>query len=121
MRDTIAGLKQQQAEELAAIAKGGTGSRAMKSERQSGSPEYAASIESDGCGNRGTARRHRTTRVGNQSAATFVNTAPDVEQRFATLNRDYDVTKAQYAALVEHMEKARISEDADRPAWSVFE
>jgi len=43
----------------------------------------------------------------------LVNTAPEVEAEFARLNRDYDVTKGQYQALTERLQRARLSEDAD--------
>jgi len=40
------------------------------------------------------------------------STAPEVEAEFARLTRDYTVEKAQYTALVERLQKARLSEDA---------
>ena len=43
----------------------------------------------------------------------LVDTAPEVEAEFKRLNRDYDVTRAQYQALVERLERARISEGAE--------
>lgn len=42
-----------------------------------------------------------------------LDTAPQVEAEFAQLNRDYDVNKAQYTALLGSYEKARIGEQAD--------
>jgi polysaccharide chain length determinant protein (PEP-CTERM system associated) len=42
-----------------------------------------------------------------------LNTAPQVEAEFAQLNRDYDVNKAQYTALLSSFEKARLGERAD--------
>ncbi len=43
----------------------------------------------------------------------LVDTVPEVEAEFARLNRDYDVTRAQYTALVDRLEKARLSEQAE--------
>jgi polysaccharide chain length determinant protein (PEP-CTERM system associated) len=43
----------------------------------------------------------------------YVNTAPQVEAEYAQLNRDYDVNKAQYAALLGNLQKARLGERAD--------
>jgi polysaccharide chain length determinant protein (PEP-CTERM system associated) len=43
----------------------------------------------------------------------LLNTAPQVEAEFAQLNRDYDVNKAQYTALLASFEKARLGERAD--------
>jgi hypothetical protein len=37
---------------------------------------------------------------------------PEVEAEYARLNRDYDVTKANYTALVERLEKSRLGEEA---------
>ncbi|MBV9724122.1 MAG: hypothetical protein JO299_03010 [Gammaproteobacteria bacterium] len=43
----------------------------------------------------------------------LLNTAPQVEAEFAQLNRDYDVNKAQYTALLSSFEKAKLGERAD--------
>jgi len=42
----------------------------------------------------------------------MINTAPEVEAQFSRLNRDYNVVKAQYAALVEQLGRARLGEQA---------
>jgi polysaccharide chain length determinant protein (PEP-CTERM system associated) len=41
-----------------------------------------------------------------------LDTMPQVEAEYARLNRDYDVTKANYTALVERLEKSRLGEAA---------
>ena len=43
----------------------------------------------------------------------LLNSAPQVEAEYAQLNRDYDVNKAQYTALLASFEKARLGERAD--------
>jgi polysaccharide chain length determinant protein (PEP-CTERM system associated) len=43
----------------------------------------------------------------------FLDTAPQIEAEYAQLNRDYDVNKTQYTALLESYEKARLGERAD--------
>jgi polysaccharide chain length determinant protein (PEP-CTERM system associated) len=43
---------------------------------------------------------------------TMLDTMPQVEAEYARLNRDYDVTKANYTALVERLEKSRLGEEA---------
>jgi hypothetical protein len=43
----------------------------------------------------------------------LVNSMPEVEAEFARLNRDYDVHKGQYVALVERLEKANLGQDAE--------
>jgi polysaccharide chain length determinant protein (PEP-CTERM system associated) len=42
-----------------------------------------------------------------------LNTAPQVEAEYQQLNRDYDVNKAQYTALLESYQKASLGESAD--------
>jgi polysaccharide chain length determinant protein (PEP-CTERM system associated) len=50
-----------------------------------------------------------------------VNSAPQVEAEFQQLNRDYDVNKAQYTALLESYQKARLGERADNAGSVRFE
>jgi polysaccharide chain length determinant protein (PEP-CTERM system associated) len=50
-----------------------------------------------------------------------LNTAPQVEEEFQQLNRDYDVNKAEYTALVENYQKARLSQQADNAGSVRFE
>lgn len=51
----------------------------------------------------------------------MVDTMPQVEAEYAQLNRDYNVTKAQYTALAERLEKARVGEEADASGSVRFE
>ena len=51
----------------------------------------------------------------------LLNTAPEIEAELARLNRDYDVTRAQYQGLVERLERTRISEDAEATGVVNFE
>jgi polysaccharide chain length determinant protein (PEP-CTERM system associated) len=54
-----------------------------------------------------------------------INTIPDVEARLAQLNRDYEVNRAQHAALLQRLESARISgaaeESSDKVTFRVME
>jgi polysaccharide chain length determinant protein (PEP-CTERM system associated) len=43
----------------------------------------------------------------------MINTAPQVEQEYSRLTRDYDVTRGQYQALLERLNRAKLSDDAD--------
>jgi hypothetical protein len=43
----------------------------------------------------------------------LVDTVPEVEAEYARLTRDYDVTKTQYNALLERLERARVSGGAE--------
>jgi polysaccharide chain length determinant protein (PEP-CTERM system associated) len=51
----------------------------------------------------------------------LLDTAPQVEAEFAQLNRDYDVNKAQYTALLGTLQKARLGERADDAGSVRFE
>jgi len=51
----------------------------------------------------------------------YVDTAPQVEAEFAQLNRDYDVNKAEYTALLGNLQKARLGERADNAGSVRFE
>lgn len=46
------------------------------------------------------------------SLRSMMNTAPEVEAQFSRLNRDYNVVKAQYEALVEQLGRVRLGEQA---------
>ncbi len=50
-----------------------------------------------------------------------VNSAPQIEAEYQQLNRDYDVNKAQYTALLESYQKARLGERADNAGSVRFE
>jgi polysaccharide chain length determinant protein (PEP-CTERM system associated) len=50
-----------------------------------------------------------------------LNSAPQVEAEFQQLNRDYDVNKAEYTALLESYQKARLGERADTAGSVRFE
>jgi polysaccharide chain length determinant protein (PEP-CTERM system associated) len=51
----------------------------------------------------------------------MLDTAPQVEAEFAQLNRDYDVNKAQYTALLASLQKAKLGERADDAGSVRFE
>ena len=50
-----------------------------------------------------------------------INTAPEVEAEFARLNRDYDVTRVQYRALLERLEHSKLGEEAEATGIVKFE
>ncbi|HEY4751205.1 MAG TPA: XrtA system polysaccharide chain length determinant [Steroidobacteraceae bacterium] len=50
-----------------------------------------------------------------------INTAPEVEAEFARLNRDYDVTRLEYQALVDRLNRAKLSDKADATGVVRFE
>jgi hypothetical protein len=50
-----------------------------------------------------------------------LDTAPQIEAEFSQLNRDYDVNKAQYTALLGNLQKARLGQRADDAGSIRFE
>lgn len=50
-----------------------------------------------------------------------LNTAPQVEAEYQQLDRDYAVNKAEYTALLENYQKARLGEQADNAGSVRFE
>lgn len=55
------------------------------------------------------------------SLRSMINTAPEVEAEYSRLNRDYDVTKAQYEGLVERLGRTRLGEEAAETGVIRFE
>lgn len=51
----------------------------------------------------------------------LINSVPEVEAEFSRLNRDYEVTKAQYTALVDRLKKAELGKDAEAASSVRFE
>jgi polysaccharide chain length determinant protein (PEP-CTERM system associated) len=51
----------------------------------------------------------------------MIHTAPAVEAEYARLNRDYDVTRGQYQALVERLNRAKLSDKAEATGVVRFE
>jgi polysaccharide chain length determinant protein (PEP-CTERM system associated) len=50
-----------------------------------------------------------------------LDTMPKVEAQYAQLNRDYDVNKTQYTALLTQLEKAKLGQEADTSGSVRFE
>ena len=51
----------------------------------------------------------------------LVDTAPEVEAESARLNRDYEVTRTRYQALVQRLEQGRLSQQAEETGIVRFE
>jgi polysaccharide chain length determinant protein (PEP-CTERM system associated) len=51
----------------------------------------------------------------------MINTAPQVEAEYARLNRDYDITRGQYHALVDRLNRAKLSDQAEATGVVRFE
>jgi len=110
LRETIAELKARRASDIAALARGDDNSGGIN---VAANPIYQNiqiqlnKVEVDSA----ALRREISNRQKSISELrTLINTAPDVEAQLARLNRDYGITKTQYDALVDRLEKARLSE-----------
>lgn len=122
LRNTITELKAQEKRELAEISRGGSGTGAIRS--LSANPVHQSiqmqinQVEVDIASLRGEMAQHDTTIA---ELRRVVDSAPEVERELARLDRDYDVTKTQYTALVTRLEKARLSDDAERTGIVKFQ
>lgn len=113
LRETIADLKARRAEELNSLKQGGSGSGSMSF---SDNPLYQSirlqlnKVEVDIA----AGKRDIDQRVGRiRELEQMLGTAPDVEAELSRLNRDYGATKIQYEALLDRLQKAQLSEQAD--------
>lgn len=115
LKETIRELKERESRELAELARGGAGTGAIRS--LSVNPVYQgiqaqlSQVEVELASLRGAAALHRRQIA---ELRRFVDSAPEVEQEFARLNRDYNVQKAQYQQLVERLERAKVTDNATR-------
>lgn len=51
----------------------------------------------------------------------MINTAPEVEADFARINRDYDITRSEYQALVDRLNRVKLSYKAEETGVVRFE
>lgn len=121
LRENIAELKERRKRELAALRRGEAGSGELN---LAGNPVYQSiqiklnDVEVQFAAVRGEIA-DREKRI--ESFRSMMNVAPDVEAELARLNRDYGATKAQYDALVDRLEKARLSNQAEETGVVRFE
>jgi polysaccharide chain length determinant protein (PEP-CTERM system associated) len=121
LRQTVKELEARRAEELRELRSGGVGSGRLS---VSANPVYQNmqmklnDIDLQIAAVRGEIadRQHRI-----DDFKKMMNVAPDVEAELQRLNRDYGVTKAQYEALVDRLEKARLSNQAEETGTVRFE
>ncbi|HEY0941121.1 MAG TPA: XrtA system polysaccharide chain length determinant [Steroidobacter sp.] len=110
-RETLEQLKQRQKEEIEALRRGDRVAGGMATNPVYQSIQLSLNqAEVEIAALRGQINdRQRTVK----ELRALVDTVPEVEAEFAHLNRDYDVTRAQYSALVDRLERARLSEEAE--------
>ncbi len=114
LRETLQELKQRRASELEALRRGDAG--AAVATGASANPVYQSiQLQLNQADVEVAALRGQLTDHEQKVAALrrMVDTMPQVEAEYARLNRDYAVNKAQYNALLERLEKARLGGEAD--------
>ena len=114
LKETLVDLKQRRAVEMEALRRGDP--NAVAASGAASNPVYQsiqlalnqadveiASFKRQLADHRNTVSELRTR----------LDTMPQVEAEYARLNRDYDVTKTQYTAMVERLDKSKLGEEAD--------
>jgi polysaccharide chain length determinant protein (PEP-CTERM system associated) len=121
-RQTLVELKKRRELELESLRKGDA--NAVAASGAGNNPVYQSmllelnKVDVEIAALRRELAQHQTT-VADLRAR--LNTAPQVEAEYQQLNRDYDVNKAQYTALLESYQKARLGERADTAGSVRFE
>jgi polysaccharide chain length determinant protein (PEP-CTERM system associated) len=113
-RNQLADLKKRQQTEIAAVRRGDPS--AIAATGLSSNPVYQGirlQLSNADVELAGAKRQMADQEAKIQELQKMINTAPQVEAEFARLNRDYDVTRAEYQALVDRLNRARLSDKAD--------
>jgi polysaccharide chain length determinant protein (PEP-CTERM system associated) len=122
MRATLDELKARRAAELESLRRGDAS--AVASSGAGNNPVYQSmqlelnKVDVEIAALRREAAQHESTVAELRQR---LNSAPQVEAEYQQLNRDYDVNKAQYTALLESYQKARLGERADNAGSVRFE
>lgn len=114
LRETIMGLRERQAADLAALRRGDPDTVINSS--LASNPIYQsiqlqlnqANVEIAALRAEIANRQQKMSELRR-----MVNTAPEVEASLSRLNRDYQITKTQYQGLVERLERTKLSDQAD--------
>jgi polysaccharide chain length determinant protein (PEP-CTERM system associated) len=114
LRETLADLKKRREAELAALRRGDP--NAVANSGVASNPVYQnmqlqlnqADVEIASLKRQLLDHKNQVTELRAR-----LDTMPQVEAEYARLNRDYDVTKAQYNAMVERLNKSKLGEEAD--------
>jgi polysaccharide chain length determinant protein (PEP-CTERM system associated) len=121
LRAEIADLERQRAEEMDAVRRGDQ--EAVIATGASANPVYQSiqlalnETNLQIASLRGEIGQHEQKIAELRKA---VQTVPEVEAELVRLNRDYDVTKTQYLALIERKEKAELGQSAEESKSGVI-
>ncbi|MBM0106196.1 hypothetical protein JM946_15800 [Steroidobacter sp. S1-65] len=114
-RETLDELKARQQQELAALRRGDPGAAALANATSNPIYQNIQTQLNQIDVEIAALRSQLSDRQRNEAELRrLVDTAPEVEAEYARLTRDYDVTKTQYNTLLERLEKARLSGDAEQ-------
>jgi polysaccharide chain length determinant protein (PEP-CTERM system associated) len=119
---TLEELKQRRVAELASLKRGDAG--AVASSGAGNNPVYQniqLELNKEEVGIAALRRELSQHQATVADLRQRLNSAPQVEAEFQQLNRDYDVNKAQYTALLESYQKATLGERADNAGSVRFE
>jgi polysaccharide chain length determinant protein (PEP-CTERM system associated) len=114
-RETLQQLRDRQKEEIAALRRGDAGAALVAG--ASSNPVYQSiqltlnQTDVEIAALRSQLADHRRNEA---DLRRLVDTAPEVEAQYSRLMRGYDVTKTQYNTLLERLERARLSGDAEQ-------
>ncbi len=121
-RQTLAELKQRRAAEIESLKRGDAS--AVAASGAGANPVYQSIQLAVNQADVEIASLRR--QVGDHLASvkqlrSALDTMPQVEAQYAQLNRDYDVNKTQYTALLTQLEKARLGQEADTSGTMRFD
>lgn len=122
LRQTLVDLKERRQHEIEALSRGEAGAAAATG--ASANPIYQSiqlalnQVDVEIAGLKGELSDHQQKVT---DLRRMVDTMPQVEAEYARLNRDYNVNKAQYTALVDRLQKARLGEEAEAKGSVRFE
>lgn len=120
-RETLEQLRARQKEELAALRRGDagvaatTGARANPVRQNIQLQLNQVEVEIAALRTQIADRRRNEADLRR-----VIDTVPEVEAEYARLTRDYDVTRTQYNSLLERLERARLSGDAEQTGTVKF-
>jgi polysaccharide chain length determinant protein (PEP-CTERM system associated) len=113
-RQALADLRERQAAEIAAVRRGDQA--AIAATGLAANPVYQGiKLQLSQADVEVAAARQAVTdhEARIEQLRKMITVAPEVEAEYARLNRDYDVTRGQYQALVERLNRAKLSDQAD--------
>lgn len=114
LRETLADLKKRREAELAALRRGDP--NAVANSGIASNPVYQSIQLQLNQADVEIASLKRQLQDHKNNVAELrsrLDSMPQVEAEYARLNRDYDVTKAQYNAMVDRLDKSKLGEEAD--------